>query len=88
MLIWVKKVVSFGKKRYRCIIHYKDDDYVIVSVYNTSENQRILTGYDNETEYVHLLTEDGEVLQKYNKVWDKFSSSTKIKVDNEPLCSM
>ena len=47
-----------------------------------------VTGYDNETEYVHLLTEDGEVLQKYNKVWDKFSSSTKIKVDNEPLCSM
>ena len=37
-----------------------------------------VTGYDNETEYVHLLTEDGEVLQKYNKVWDKFSSSTSM----------
>ena len=39
----------------------------------------------NETKYMSFLKKDGELLEKYNKIWDKVSHIIKKKIDSEPV---
>ena len=39
----------------------------------------------DETKYMFFLNKDDELLEKYNKIWDKGSSSVKKRFDNEPV---
>ena len=33
--------------------------------------------YDDETKWMYFLNEDGELLNKYNKIWNKIRKSIK-----------
>ena len=38
-----------------------------------------------ETKHMSFLIKDGELLEKYNKIWDKVCSTTKKGFDSEPV---
>ena len=39
----------------------------------------------NETKYMSFLKKDGELLEKYNKIWDEVSHIIKKEFDSEPV---
>lgn len=82
-------MVSSGKKGYKYFIGCKNDDYKIKQLSIIfPQTSAYVKSYDDETKWVHLLTEDGEFFQKYTKVWDKVSNNIKIKFDSEPPTSV
>ena len=40
-------------------------------------------GYDGETKWVYFSIEDGDLLNKYNNIWNKVSNSIKKELDSE-----
>ena len=51
-------------------------------MHNVSKNEVIyVISYDGETKGMHFLIADGELLEKYNSIWNKVSDSIK----NEPI---
>ena len=36
-----------------------------------------LKSYDGQTKWMYFLTEDGDLLEKYNTIWDKVSTDIK-----------
>ena len=41
-------------------------------------------GYDSQTEWMHFLIDNYDLLNKYNTIWDKVSSDIKREFDSEP----
>ena len=41
--------------------------------------------YYGQTKWMYLLTEDDDLLEKYNTIWDKVSANIKKEFDNEPV---
>ena len=39
----------------------------------------------DETKYISFLINDGELLEKYNKIWEKVKNSLNWESDNEPV---
>ena len=42
--------------------------------------------YFDETEYMSFLIKNDELLEKYNKTWDKVSNTVEKRFDIEPVC--
>ena len=61
----------FRQKSYKCLIGYKDDDRKI----NALKTSAYVKSYDGETIWMHFPIEDGELLEKYNDIWEKVSIS-------------
>ena len=55
-------------------------------MYNASKNELIYKSF-NEAKYMALLIKDDELIEKYNKNRDKFSSNIKKEFDSEPVCN-
>ena len=53
-------------------------------MYNASKNDLIYKSF-NEAKYMALLIKDDELIEKYNKNRDKFSSNIKKGFDSEPV---
>ena len=43
--------------------------------------------YDRQTKWMYFFIEDGDLLQKYNTIWDKVSADIKKEFDSEPVYS-
>ena len=41
--------------------------------------------YDGQTKWIYYLIKDGNLLEKYNIVWDKISTDIKKEFDREPV---
>ena len=41
-------------------------------------------GQDGKTKWVYFVTEDDDLLEKYNTIWDKVSADIKKEFDSEP----
>ena len=41
--------------------------------------------YDGQTKWMYFLIEDGDLLEKYNTIWDKVSADIKKKFDSAPV---
>ena len=41
--------------------------------------------YDGETKWMYFFTKDGELLGKYNGIWNKVSNCTKAELHCEPV---
>ena len=41
--------------------------------------------YDGQTKWIYYLIKDGNLLEKYNIVWDKISTDIKKEFDSEPV---
>ena len=39
----------------------------------------------DETKYMSFLIKDGELLEKYNEIWEKVKNSIKKEFDSEPV---
>ena len=42
-------------------------------------------GYDGQSKWIYFLIEDGDLLEKYNTIWDKVSADIKKEFDREPI---
>ena len=40
--------------------------------------------YDGQTKWMYFLIEDGDLLQKYNTIWDMVSTDMKKEFDSKP----
>ena len=40
--------------------------------------------YDEQTKWMYFLTEDDDLLEKYNTIWDKVCDDIKKEFDSEP----
>ena len=40
---------------------------------------------DGQTKWMYFLIEDGDLLKKYNTIWDKVSAGIKKEFDSEPV---
>ena len=43
-----------------------------------TQTSTYVKSYDDETKWMYFLNEDGELLKKYNKIWNKIRKSIKI----------
>ena len=78
--------VSFGKKSFKCFIGYEDNEKVVPLCVMFPK----ISGYRkkfSEAKYVSLLITDNELLEKYDEIWDKDSSTIKKGFDCEPVCN-
>ena len=41
--------------------------------------------YDGQTKWMCLFTEDDNLLEKYNTIWDRVSANIKKEFDSEPV---
>ena len=41
--------------------------------------------FDGETKWMYFLTENDDLLEKYNAIWDKVSADIKKEFDSEPV---
>ena len=42
-----------------------------------TQTSTYVKSYDDETKWMYFLNEDGELLNKYNKIWNKIRKSIK-----------
>ena len=42
-----------------------------------TQTSTYVKSYDDETKWMYFLNEDGELLKKYNKIWNKIRKSIK-----------
>ena len=45
---------------------------------------RYVKGQNGKTKWVYFLTEDDDLLEKYNTIWDKVSADLKKEIDSKP----
>ena len=41
--------------------------------------------YDRQTNWMHFLIENDDLLEKHNAIWDKVSADIKKEVNSEPV---
>ena len=46
-----------------------------------SKTSAYVRSYDRETKWMYFFTEDDELLEKYNSIWNKFSNSIEKEFD-------
>ena len=44
-----------------------------------------IQSYDRQTKWMYFLIEDGDLLEKYNTIWDRVSADIKNEFDSEPV---
>ena len=42
-------------------------------------------GYDGQTRWMYFLTENDDLLEKYDSIWDKVSVDSKNELDSKPV---
>ena len=75
--------VSFGEKGFKYFIGYKNAKIRPSSTFlsKMSAYRRDL----DETKYMSFLVIDNQLLEKYNEIWEKVSTSIKKEFDSEPV---
>ena len=76
--------VSFSKKGFKYFTDYKDNEKVKPSCIMLPKMSRYTKGF-SETKYMSFLIKDDELLEKYNKIWDKINNIIKKGFDSEPV---
>ena len=83
--IIVSNEVSFGKKRCKYFIDYKDAKKLrplcIFLLKMTAYRK-----YFDETKFISLLIKDDELIEKYNEILEKVTDDLKKELDSEPVC--
>ena len=79
--VLVSNKISVGEKNYKYFIGYlyNDNKFKPLNVI-LPKTSTYVKGYDGQTKWVYFLTEDDELLEKYNKIWDKVSADLKKRI--------
>ena len=48
-------------------------------------NEPYVKSYDGQTERKYFFIDDYDLLNKYNTIWDKFSTDIEKKIDSKPV---
>ena len=78
-------MVFSGEKNYKYFIGYRDNNYKVKPFSITLPKISTYVKHDGQTKWRHFLIEDGELLEKYNDVWNKVSNSVKKEFDTKPI---
>ena len=63
-----------------------DSDYKIKPLFlMLPKTSAYVKGYDGETKWMYFSIEDGDLLNKYNNIWNKVSNSIKKELDSESI---
>ena len=73
ILISIK--ISFGEKNYKYFLGYLDDYEIKPLLIMLPKTKVYVKSYDGEAKWMYFLTEDDELLEKYNDIWIKVSNS-------------
>ena len=77
--IVVSNKVSFGKKRFKHFIGYKNATRIKPLCIFFPKMSACRKDFD-ETKYRSFLIKDDELLEKYNEIWEKVKNSLKKKI--------
>ena len=81
--ILVTNKTSSGEKNYNALL---DSDYKIKPLFlMLPKTSAYVKGYDGETKSMYFSIEDGDLLNKYNNIWNKVSNSIKKELDSESI---
>ena len=82
--IIVSNEVSFGKKRCKYFIDYKDAKNLRPLCIFLLKMTAYIKYFD-ETKFMSLLIKDDELIEKYNEILEKVTDGLKKELDSEPV---
>ena len=86
--ILVSKKISFGEKNYKYFICYLYNDHEIKRLHiMLPKTNAYVKSCDGKTKWIYFSSEDDDLLETYNIIWDKVSADIKQEVDSEPVCN-
>ena len=69
---------SSGEKNYKYFIGYLYNDHKVKSLHTVlPKTGAYVKLYDRETKWAHFLSEDDDLVEKYNTIWDSQCSYQK-----------
>ena len=75
---------SFGEKKYFIAYLYNGNNVKPLNIM-LPKIRTYLKIYDGQTKWMYFLIEEGDLLEKYNTIWDKVSADIKKEFDSEPV---
>ena len=79
-------MVSSGRKNYKYLIGYKDDDYKIELLrIMLPKASTYVKSYDGETKWINFFIKDDNLLKSYNDIWNKVCNSIIKELDCKPV---
>ena len=70
--------ISFGEKNYKYFIGYWYNCNQVKPLHiMVSKTGSYLRSYDGQTKWMYFLSEGGDLFEKYNTIWNKFSNDIK-----------
>ena len=76
--VLVSNKISFGEKNYKHFIGYLYNDHKVNPLHiMLSKTRACVKSYDEQTKWMYFLTEDDDLFEKYNFIWDKVSPDIK-----------
>ena len=84
--ILISSMVSSGKKNYKHLIGYKDEDYKITPLLKILPKKiAYIKSNDGDTKWMNFFIQDAELWKKYNDIWNNVSNGIKKNLDCEPI---
>ena len=77
--VLVSNKISFGeKKNYQYFIGYLNNDHKVKPLHiMLPKTSAYVKSYDGQTKWMYFLTEDDDLLKKYNTIWDEVKAEYK-----------
>ena len=84
--VLVSNKISFGEKNYKYFIGYLHNGNEVkpLNIMLTGTRASVKS-CDSQTNWMYFLTEDDDLLEKYNTISDKISANIKKELDREPI---
>ena len=82
--VLVSNKISFGEKNYKQFIGYLYNGNKVKPL-NIMLNKKSahVKSYDRQTKWMYFFIEDGDLLEKYNTIWDNVSADIKKEFDSK-----
>ena len=82
----VSNKISFGEKNYKYFIGYLYNDRKVKPLHiMLPKTSTYVKSCDGQRKWMYFLTEDDDLLEKYDTIWDKVSAGIKKQFDSGPV---
>ena len=84
--VLMSNYTSFGEKNYKYLIGYLyNDDKVEPLNIMLRETSAYVKSYNEQPKWMYCLTEDEDLLEKYNIIWNKIRADITTEFDSDPV---
>ena len=84
--VLVSNKISSGEKNYKYFIGYLYNDRKVKPLHiMLPKTSADVKNYDGQTKWMYFLSEDDDLLEKYNTIQDKVSADLKKEFDSGPV---